>query len=552
METMDNLRLRSHVGRDLLQSASSFKNEATAVWEYVVNSLQYTDRGIQPKVLVEVKPKAKNIEIKDNGRGMDYEGLKHYFTMHGENIERRLGRPGRGKFGTGKSAAFGIGKILRIETRQNGIQNIVELHRDDIEKTSGEEIELRWISKNEKTDLPNGTNIRIEDIFLPKINTSNIIEYIERHLQAFRTLMPEVAVNEHICEYREPNFTETHYFRPSLKQSDVIGNIELMIKVSSSPLAPEEQGIFITAGAGNLIARETAGIEKKELGNYLYGEVDVPTIESYKTPIEPFDLTRSLLLNPQHPVALVLIPFIGSKLDEVRRIQLKKLNEARKTEEARRLANEAGKIAEILNRDFKEVMGKLQDIKIAISRPGSISSSFGDSSETGDSGGAWVEGVNLPGELDAPQNKPNRNTPKSHERIGDDPQITRSGTPKPEGNELLDPIGESGKKRTKPSGGFRVEYRNLGETSERSKYDRENLTILINLDHPVLINSMRNGSIEDTAFRRLSFEIAFSEYSMALGYEMAEQDPDMPADDLLFEVRSTLNRITTSAAELYA
>ena len=36
------------------------------------------------------------------------------------------------------------------------------------------------------------------------------------------------------------------------------------------------------------------------------------------------------------------------------------------------------------------------------------------------------------------------------------------------------------------------------------------------------------------------YEIALTEYSIALGYEMAERDPDIPADDLLFEVRSTL------------
>ena len=52
-------------------------------------------------------------------------------------------------------------------------------------------------------------------------------------------------------------------------------------------------------------------------------------------------------------------------------------------------------------------------------------------------------------------------------------------------------------------------------------------------------------------FRRLSYEIAFSEYSMALGYEMAQHDPDIPAYDLLYEIRATLNRVSTSAASLY-
>ncbi len=65
-------------------------------------------------------------------------------------------------------------------------------------------------------------------------------------------------------------------------------------------------------------------------------------------------------------------------------------------------------------------------------------------------------------------------------------------------------------------------------------------------------NALRTGGVEDLNFRRLSYEIAFTEYSIALGYEMMEQDPDVPADDLLFEVRTTLNRVSASAAALYA
>jgi hypothetical protein len=47
-----DLKVTSHVGRDILSTAAVFKNEAMAVWEYVVNSLQYVNRGIQPKVQV--------------------------------------------------------------------------------------------------------------------------------------------------------------------------------------------------------------------------------------------------------------------------------------------------------------------------------------------------------------------------------------------------------------------------------------------------------------------------------------------------------------------
>ena len=82
-------------------------------------------------------------------------------------------------------------------------------------------------------------------------------------------------------------------------------------------------------------------------------------------------------------------------------------------------------------------------------------------------------------------------------------------------------------------------------------YDPTALTILINLDHPLVAAALGDGRVEDTTFRRLSYEIAFSEYAMGLGYEISQQDPNIAADDLLYEVRSTLNRISAAAVALY-
>jgi hypothetical protein len=548
MSPAKSLKLTSHVGRDLLASAASFKTEAAAVWEYVVNSLQYVDDGVSPKVQVFVNPRLKVIEVRDNGRGMNADGLRQYFTMHGENIDRLRGRPGRGKFGTGKSAGFGIGKFLRIDTRRNGLRNVVELDRDTIEASKGDDIDLNWVVRDEAINFANGTTVTIGEIFLPKLSISPIIEYIERHLQVFRGLMPQVAVNEHVCQYREPTVAEKFTYFPSARQAEVLGNVQLIVKVSTTPLPSAEQGIAVTAGLGNLIAIETGGIENKELGNYLFGEIDVPALESYKSPIEPYDTTRSLQLNPQHPVARVLIPFIGSKLEEVRRALLEKLNEARKTEEARRLAITADKIAEILNQDFKNVIGRLQDIRSASARPGDARANLGNSLH-GDSGDVgFIEGTTIPGDLEE-RKGPHKKLRKT--KVEPRPEIVRRGIPTDDGMISLDQSAETRQKARKSRGGFSVEYRNLGPEADRSKYDRTNLSILINLDHSVVRNALRAGGVEDLHFRRLSYEIAFTEYSIALGYEMAEQDPDIPADDLLFEVRTTLNRISASAASLY-
>lgn len=547
----DTMKMVSHVARDLLQSASHFRSEAAAVWEYVVNSLQYVDEGVTPKVQVLVNQKQREIRIADNGAGMSANDLQRFFTMHGENIDRKRGRPGRGKFGTGKSAAFGIASSLRVETIHNHKKNVVELDRELVSKSDGSSIQLRWLTRDEAVDSSNGTTIVIGDILLPRIKTQPIIEYIERNLQIFRARMPEVAVNEHVCVYQEPTVSETLEFHPSDEQRKVLGEIKLIIKVSASPLSEQDQGVSVTAGMGNLVAIETCGIEKKEMGNYLFGDVDVPALEAADTPIEPYDPSRSLSLNLNHPVSMALIQFIAPKLDEVRRNQVRKLRDIKKTEDARRLSKLAEQIAQMLNEDFRHVASRLQDIRSASSQVGPIGSRFGGTRNAGQEEDGFVLGVDQPGDVD--QDEPKENN--EHDRKPNTaprpaPDIPVAGASDQNGDASVDPSGGAGKKRN-PRGGFSVDYRNLGTEADRSKYDPVSLSILINLDHPVVSAALGSAGVEDPAFRRLSYEIAFSEYSIAFGYEKARVDPDMPPEDVLFEVRSTLNRISTKAASFY-
>jgi hypothetical protein len=547
----DALKLTSHVGRDLLASAAAFKTEQAVVWEYVVNSLQYVDEGVSPKIAVDVSPGERRIEIRDNGRGMSEEDLAQFFTMHGQNVDRQRGRIGRGKFGTGKAAAFGIAKALVVDTRKAGVRNRVLLTRKQIDESSGKEIPLKWEVRNEPTDLPNGTTISIEQIELLRLLTAPIIEYIERHLQVFRAVQPEVAVNDHVCQYREPDVAATYTFHPTPEVAKVVGDIVLNVKVSRGPLPESEIGISVTAGLGALVAIETGGIERKEFGNYLFGEVDCTAIERVKSTIEPYDPSRNLQLNIRHPVCAALIPFIGSKIEEVRLEQVKKLQAARKTEQARRLEQEAKKIAELLNRDFETVVSRLDGIRAASASKSSRYARFGARGAAGADPTTFVEGLEMPAEVEKADRMLTASGGESKHR--DAPNVPKRATPEEMGASAADPAGGEGKKR-RPRGGFNVEYRPLGEKEQRSKYDPPTLTILINLDHPAVKNALSSagGSTDDLSFRRLSYELAFTEYALALGYEWANRDPGIPADDVLYEIRVALNRVSVAAADLYA
>src|SRR5712692_1095552 len=133
MESERALSVVSDSARDLLQSADFFSNEKLVAWEYISNGLQYVDVGTSPHVDVVVDTKQKRMFVSDNGSGMTLHGLKNFFVMHGENVERKRGKPGRGRFGTGKSAAFGIADSLRITTIRDRKRSVVELTRADIE-----------------------------------------------------------------------------------------------------------------------------------------------------------------------------------------------------------------------------------------------------------------------------------------------------------------------------------------------------------------------------------------------------------------------------------
>jgi hypothetical protein len=548
-----SLKLTTHVGRDLLASAAAFKTEQAVVWEYVVNSLQYVDDGVAPKISVQVSQAEHRIEVSDNGRGMSDKDLARFFTMHGENLDRQRGRIGRGKFGTGKSAAFGIARELVVDTRRSGVRNRVALSRDQIDKSSGEDIPLLWEVRNEGTTLPNGTTIVINKIEIPRLSSAPIIEYIERHLQVFRAAQPEVAVNEHVCQYREPEVSGAYEFTPPDDLAQKLGNVVLRVKVSRGPLPETEIGVSVTAGLGALVAVETGGIERKEFGNYLFGEIDCPAIEQAKSNIEPYDPSRNLQLNVRHPVCAVLVPFIASKLEEVRLIQVRRLQEARKTEQARRLEQEANRIAELLNRDFETVVSRLDGIRSAAanSTSGSVGR-VGAGGAAGSDTGAFVEGVQVAANVDA-MDAPADDRGSADTRQNEAPILPKRASPDPRGQSGADQAGGEGSKK-RPRGGFKVAYRALGEKEHRSKYDPATLTILINLDHPAVRNALAaaNGSTEDLSFRRLSYELSFTEYSLALGYEWIQRDPQVPADDVLYDIRFALNRVSVAAASLYA
>jgi hypothetical protein len=71
------------------------------------------------------------------------------------------------------------------------------------------------------------------------------------------------------------------------------------------------------------------------------------------------------------------------------------------------------------------------------------------------------------------------------------------------------------------------------------------------LDHPQIAAAKGLGSQDQAAFRRLAYEVAFSEYAIALASELAARDEYLDPSDPIVDIRDTLNRVARKSASLY-
>lgn len=544
----EKITVRSHVARDLLQSATLFKTDKLVVWEYVANGLQYRDHGVSPVVNVVLDPTHKQIIVDDNGSGMDQEGLRNFFIMHGENNERKAGRGGRGRFGTGKSAAFGIADQLLVSSIRNGRRNTVELARADILAAGNGEIVVRMKESDVQTNEPNGTVVTIGKLNIRRLDQRGVIMFIERHLAHWPD-KPLVRVNNHVCEYSEPAVAESRMVRPSEEQSRLLGDVELTIKVAKSPLDAEAQGIAIHAN-GVWLESTLAGCQGQPMAQYIFGHIDVPALDDDISRIPAFDMSRSMKLNQNNEVVHHLLTFIGVEIDRIRRELVREEKAHRAREETKKLDREAHKIAEIINRDFQDFSDRLARVKANSGTghdlgkpagpagqddsqdmiPGGESNAVEDIRLGGSNGGGGGRGQGGPG---GPTETRRTLRPNEHG--------------KPEGQVT----GVPGSFK-RPRGGFAVEFKEMGIASARANYVSAQRTIYINLEHPQIVAARGEGNVDDPLFRRLAYEVAFTEYSIALATEMDNNGEFIEPSDALVEVRETLNRMARLAAALYA
>ncbi len=516
----DPLQLVTHVGRDVLANAAHFATVPKAVYEYVSNSIDAAPPGHPCTVrvsIVTVGPR-RRIEIADDAAGMSREQLRSFFTMHGENSWRRAGRKVRGRFGTGKIAAFGRADRLRVDTVQAGLRNVAELKRGDLEAAqAGRPVHVHEVVIEEPTNASDGTLVVVEDLQRgTRVDRAEIVRYLQRQLGR-HLVRHRVIVEGERVEYAPPEATEEHRFPSPQDVTALAGPVELIVRVAARPLAEEENGIAVLSD-GYMNAMTLAGIEGKPEAQYLFGEIDVPALDDDSAPIPAFMSTRDLTLNPWNPIVAELVPWMRASLDTVRRELVRRASERRRAAEQQELERLGTELSSLLADIYRGE--RIRVVAAAPSAPPELPVAVGPEALS--------------------ESRPRK--PRSDKGVARGPRpplaVPAEVVPEPVIVTMPSLAGD----RTPTT--FRVAFRHSGETSPRAFYVAEERGIVVNLDHPEAVASLANGGPTSPFFAHYCMRTTLEEFTLVMVSELGY--PDAP--EIAREIRERSDRYSRTFA----
>jgi hypothetical protein len=258
-------------------------------------------------------------------------------------------------------------------------------------------------------------------------------------------------------------------------------------------------------------------------------------------------MSRSGRLNPANPLVLASYAFVGRHVEDLR-LHLVDLDRQRRAQaESARLRAQATEIARIINEDYAEFRRRL------IGRSSSLggTDTATTPSPTGKGDDEFVRGGVDPAKQVADEGS--TFDPKGQSTAGTEPN-TSGPLVEPSNPDHADDTGHTAaaeEGRHRRAGGFDVQYRNSGYDTPRAFYERDSRTIFINLDHPQIVAARGSKEIEDPNFRRLSFEVAFTEYAVGFAQEMATAGYYQDFFEPLQDMRERIDSLSRKAADMF-
>jgi hypothetical protein len=480
--------------------------------------------------------------IEDDASGMDSDDLRRFFYMHAENEARRRGRKVRGRFGTGKAAAFGVGTSLQVETVRGGRQWVVRLEKQELIDAAKEnrnpQIDIRV--DGAPTTARNGTIIIVDGV-ARSVYEKRVVKELQRRLGRHLQVHNVDVFGERV-EFLEPAVKRSWAFQAadepdltSVVGAGVVCNINAAVGV----VEEEWRGITVTANGFPVAQIEGTG----DHGVRLFGACEVPALDADTSTPGPYTDARDLTLNEDNAIAGPLAAWVRKCLATAAGELAAEERERRRRAQDAALRTAASKMEDVLNRHFH---GEFRRARNPVGEIGTKLNGV-----VPDENGNLVgpnEGV---AGYDLPPSEP-RDGGATHAHPDDHNATTESASRLKD----RDPFGEGRGEALRPNeepkrrrrGGFRIDFEHAGQDAPRSRYLEGELLILVNLDHPEMAAAHRDG--DTPLFRMLAFEAAAQEYSFATAYVRIDEDASIDPSDIVEYVRATLDNLTRDVADV--
>lgn len=207
--------------------------------------------------IVKINLNKNCLVVDDNGRGMDKEGLKQYFTIGSdykkENpLSPKYKRVRIGEFGIGKFAVLALCDRFELFTRHNSYSATVVFDRDDFDK--GERWEVPLVEHREKW-ASSGTRVTLDNL-----KRQVLLVELERKLRNQLPLL-EKSFSVYLNGVRlSPTFIPGRRFR--IRAETKFGSISGEIVIASLNIAKEDTGIAVKV-KGIAIRRMFFNLDKR-------------------------------------------------------------------------------------------------------------------------------------------------------------------------------------------------------------------------------------------------------------------------------------------------
>lgn len=288
----------------------------------------------------------------------------------------------------------------------------------------------------------------------------------------------------------------------------------------------------------------------------LFGTCEVPALDADKSTPGPFSDARDLRLNEDNRIAGPLVAWIRECMQEVSDDLRREERDRRRRVRDEQLHRAATRMEDVLNQHYRGEFRRSRQNHGDLGHPDGTTRSLPGTSTPNPDGSHVLPDVDgragySPAATDATP-LPDTTTPRAP-TTDEDPAPPRTAQARerdPLGERRRNPVSPEAslRRQRRRSGGFAIEFEELGDEAPRSEYRDETLTIVLNLDHPEFKAAHAGG--DNPMFRMLAFEVAAQEYAFAVAYQLIEEDESLDAFDILQEVRRFMSELTRNVASI--